>query len=239
MIKLKAIAYDNFNATPTQNSTCEIEISIENENDNKPRLMYPRDNDQPVLLPLPNSSSSSENSTTRAPTKLLLTRLVANDLDAPPSLTYSLERQIRVEASHQLELVNMFEMDTQTGSLYMVATSANATGLYALIVEVSDKQSSSGGYNDDDDESEDESDDNMIQKSRFYVFVALGVSSNNSDIVRLREIFNFTRLNDDSLSIDSDEYDDDSIEAKSPDFRFERVLALLKQVLYTFKEIRF
>lgn len=181
----------------------------------------------------PNTTTTSTASSQSRPQ--LLARLVATDLDAPPKLTYSLHRQIRIRRQapdlQQLELVNMFDVDAETGAVYLKQAAANkrpsaelSSGLYALIVELSDRQS---------DSSEDES----VQKSRVYVFLALagGTSTLTSEITRLREILNQTRLNDQAASsaaeTDDDYYDEYSTdEVKSQDFRFERVLSQLKQV---------
>ena len=230
-VRFKAIAYDNFNKTPTNNSTCIVEITIENENDNRPQLVFPKDSDQPLVFSLDTPTQSTNNSSSIAPTtsssRQLITRLIATDLDLPNRLTYNLQRQIRIRKQapdHQhLDLVSLFDVEPETGSVYLRGgakrISDNIGGFYALIVELNDRQSELNK-------------DEVVQKNVVYVFLALTNSGGNlltNEINRLRDILNTTRLNDDSDNSDrGDDSSEDESQIRSQDYRFERVLNQLK-----------
>lgn len=201
-----------------------MDITIENANDNRPQLVYPRDSDQPILVPLDNNNKSSNTSEELLSSRRLLARLLATDLDSPPRLTYSLQRQSLVRKYPEPLADTLFDLDTNTGSLSLrLASTTPPAGLYVLIVEISDRQTS-----DDDD------DDSVVQKTRVYVFVALNPAEDTTEITRLREVLNKTRLNDNtgvgSVVVSSgqneeyDDYEDDDDTAKSVDYRLERVI---------------
>lgn len=126
-------------------------------------------------------------------------------------------------------------MNTDTGVVSLIRSSKQRadSGLYALVVELTDQQP----------------DELVVQKTRAYVFVALtngqeASSVSSLEISRLREILNVTKLNEDVSSststsnnvavvVSTDDYYDYSSsgeeEAKSNvDFRLDRVMKQLK-----------
>lgn len=248
------IAYDNFNSTPTQNSTCLVEISIENENDNRVQLMYPRDLDQPIVVTLEttsqeqqNNSASGSGNSSSTQTRQLVTRLLASDLDSPYRISFSLEREYLVRnypavvssSSSDLPTASLFDVDADTGTVTLNRQRESiSSGLYVLVVELIDRHS------DVDDET------TSVQKSRVYVFVAVTSQQQEADeattageIARLREILNGTKLNDAVestnvvVSSNGDDYDDysgsssseeEEDQTKSVDYRLERVINQFK-----------
>lgn len=236
-LELKALAYDNFNSTPTLNSTCTIEITIEDQNDNRPKLEYPKDADLPLVFSLDQTSSNQNaskliqmaNNSSNNNNKL--TRFIASDADSPQNshISYNLQRQIRVKKEPQkpLELVNLFELEPKSGVLSLRQKKSEApAGFYALVIDLSDQQP----------------DMEVVQKTRVYAFVVLTNSDTGvlmaHEIFRLKQVLNSTRLNDEAelnRNGNEDYYDyEGEDEVKSQDYRFERILNQLKQVIFIY-----
>lgn len=128
-LELRAIVYDNFNKTPSLNSTCLIQFEIIDLNDNPPVLDSPNDSDMPLVYSLDSLLNDSLRTQIDFDSNRLLTKILklnASDLDSGlnSKLIYSIERQVKLKQEKHLdieneqdELLELFSLDPRSGVL--------------------------------------------------------------------------------------------------------------------------
>lgn len=121
-LDLEVIAYDNFNQTPSLNSTCLVHIDVIDLNDNQPVVEYPIDKELPLVFKLNSLINDSFVENNRLVSRLI--KIVAKDADSGLNsiLRFKIEKQIRLKIEKNFEFVeqnsNLFGIDSKTGSLY-------------------------------------------------------------------------------------------------------------------------
>ena len=119
-LDLEIIAYDNFNKTPSLNSTCWLRIDVIDLNDNQPVVEYPVDKQLPLIFKLNSILNDSfiENNAIVS----RLTKIMAKDADSGLNsiLRFKIEKQIQLGINKDSDQkdVNLFGIDSKSGSLY-------------------------------------------------------------------------------------------------------------------------
>ncbi|CAF0725228.1 unnamed protein product [Brachionus calyciflorus] len=234
--EFKIMAYDNFNKTPSLNSTCLIQIEVIDLNDHAPLIESPKDNEFPLMFTFNSLTNDSITENNKIISKL--TRIVARDFDSGLNsvLKYKIEKQIRLKMQKSLFMdeqeTNIFRIDSKNGNLYTRLdlvkkmnkpkrhSDTRLVGSFSLgnsDYEIDQKQSGIYGLilNISD------SNENNPQSIKFYMFIALVTNQSDytSQVSLLKSIINETGLNSEDLS--EYDYDDDKLE----DSKFNQVVS--------------
>ncbi|RNA06581.1 protocadherin-9 isoform X2 [Brachionus plicatilis] len=208
MLDLEIVAYDNFNQTPSLNSTCLVRIDVIDLNDNQPIVLRPLDNEMPFVFKLNSILNDSFIENNRLVSRL--TKIVAKDADSGLNsiLRFKIEKQIKLKVDKNLDFfeqnVNLFGIDSKTGSVYskfdlspskqnvesnLVGSfrlrndkfeiDPNISGFYGLVLNISDSAES------------------FTKSVKHYVFIVLVNRSADFEqkISLLKSIINQSRLN--------------------------------------------
>lgn len=223
-VEFKVLAYDNYNKSPSHNTTCLVQIEIIDLNDNKPSLVYPQQSDLPLtffLDSIRNQSKSSKSS--------FLFTLNATDFDSTQNgqIKFEMQKQIKLrqkgQQGHDSNGV-LFDIDSNTGDVSVRLMSKSKRdvqnemikdeheGIFGLIINIKDQ-----GVDP--------------LASRVYVFIVL--AKNELSIVNLQPQINLlgTILNQTRLYVDDEDdldYYEDYSDKPSSDPRFDRVIEQFK-----------